>query len=80
MQSRNLFFGFAGLVTMASLWNMWGGEMFPPEKDPTGDPDYWTETELRRWLRLRNLTADSRMTRAQLLERVKANMRPKTHS
>ncbi|KAJ4504501.1 hypothetical protein HRR83_008417 [Exophiala dermatitidis] len=25
--------------------------MLPAEKDPTGDPDYWTETELRRWLK-----------------------------
>jgi hypothetical protein len=21
---------------MASLWNLWGGDMFPREKDPTG--------------------------------------------
>lgn len=31
-----LFLGFAGLVTVASLWNMWSGEVFPAEKDPTG--------------------------------------------
>lgn len=30
------FLGFAGLVTVASLWSMWGGDMFPAEKDPTG--------------------------------------------
>lgn len=30
------FLGFAGLVTVASLWNMFGGDMFPAEKDPTG--------------------------------------------
>ena len=75
-----LFVGFAGLVTVASLWNMWGGDMFPAEKDPSGgtsliilicchfttgqmserpadkncsatDPEYWTDTELKRWLR-----------------------------
>lgn len=28
--------GFAGLVTVASLWNIFGGDMFPAEKDPTG--------------------------------------------
>jgi len=78
MQSRNLFFGFAGLVTVASLWNMWGGEMFPAEKDPSGDPQYWTETELRRWLKARNLTAEPKLTRDELIERVKANMMPKT--
>jgi hypothetical protein len=67
--------GFAGLVTVASLWNIFGGDMFPAEKDPTGgkkplrvpfsslqdfipqtdtwptDPNTWTETELRRWLK-----------------------------
>ncbi|OQU99505.1 hypothetical protein CLAIMM_05132 [Cladophialophora immunda] len=80
MQSRNLFFGFAGLVTLASLWNMWGGDMFPAEGDPTGDLEYWTETELRRWLKLRNLAPDNKMTRAELLERVKANIRPQTTS
>ncbi|KIW72660.1 hypothetical protein PV04_00838 [Phialophora macrospora] len=69
------FLGFAGLVTVASLWNLWSGEMFPPEKDPTGNPESWTETELRRWLKLRNLTAEPKLTRAELLERVKANMR-----
>ncbi|KPI45544.1 putative methionine--tRNA ligase, mitochondrial [Cyphellophora attinorum] len=51
LQSRNLFFGFTGLVVGASLWNMWNGEMFPAEKDATGDPETWTETELRRWLK-----------------------------
>jgi hypothetical protein len=33
---QNLFFGFAGLVGLASLWNFWGGDMFPAEKDPVG--------------------------------------------
>jgi hypothetical protein len=69
---------FAGVVGLASVWNMWGGDMFPAEKDPTGgklpltpiitqvhsafpkslgrspqatDPETWTESELRRWLR-----------------------------
>lgn len=28
--------GFAGLVTAASLWNIFGGDMLPAEKDPTG--------------------------------------------
>lgn len=31
-----LFTGFAGLVTVASLWNLWGGELFPAERDPKG--------------------------------------------
>jgi len=82
LQSRNLFFGFAGIVTVASLWTMWGGDVFPAEGDPRGDPEYWTETEMRRWLKLRNLQPDSKMSRAELLERVKANLKikPKTQS
>lgn len=28
--------GFAGLVTAATAWTLWGGEMFPAEPDPTG--------------------------------------------
>jgi len=51
MQSRNMFLGFAGLVGLAGLWNLWNGDMFPAEGDPKGDPETWTETELRRWLR-----------------------------
>jgi hypothetical protein len=34
------FLGFAGLVTVASLWNFWSGEMFPAEKDPTGSTSH----------------------------------------
>lgn len=51
LQSRNLFLGFAGLVALASLSSIFGGEMFPAEKDPTGDPETWTEEEMKRWLR-----------------------------
>jgi hypothetical protein len=28
--------GFAGLVTAAAAWTIWGGDMFPAEPDPTG--------------------------------------------
>ncbi|KIW62106.1 hypothetical protein PV05_02154 [Exophiala xenobiotica] len=52
MDFLQLSIGFAGLVTVASLWNWWGGDLFPAEGDPKGDPEYWTETELRRWLKL----------------------------
>lgn len=55
LQSRNLFFGFAGLVALASLASIFGGDMFPAEKDPTGNPDHWTEEELRRWLKIVSL-------------------------
>jgi hypothetical protein len=33
---QNLFLGFAGIVTAVSMWNIWGGDMFPAEKDPKG--------------------------------------------
>ena len=51
LQSRNLFFGFAGLVAVASFANLFGGDIFPAEKDPKGAPETWTEDELRRWLK-----------------------------
>jgi len=57
---------------------MWGGDVFPADKDPTGDPKTWTVTELRRWLEARNLKPDSKATREELVERVKANLRPVT--
>lgn len=28
--------GFAGIVTAVAAWSIWGGDMFPGEKDPTG--------------------------------------------
>lgn len=51
MSSRNLFLGFAGLVTIAAFSTMFGGDMFPAEADPKGEPETWTMEELRRWLR-----------------------------
>ena len=34
-----MFLGFAGIVTAAAAWSIWGQEMFPQLKDPTGDPE-----------------------------------------
>lgn len=59
LQSRNLFFGFAGLVALASMASMFGGEMFPAEKDPTGEPETWTDDEIRRWLKSVSLLVSS---------------------
>ncbi|KAG5207986.1 STE24 endopeptidase [Trichophyton interdigitale] len=68
---------FVGLVTAAAVWSIWGSEMFPAEADPTGvDPEYWTFDELRRWLRARGLLPNEQASREELLERVKANLRP----
>ncbi|KXT09623.1 hypothetical protein AC579_875 [Pseudocercospora musae] len=71
----NLFLGFTALVTAATAWSIWGQDMFPKEPDPTGEPESWTDTEMRRWLNGRNLMAGSTATREELLARVKANMR-----
>lgn len=36
MHSKNLFLGFAGMVTAAAAWAIWGSDIFPAESDPTG--------------------------------------------
>ncbi|KAF7196010.1 hypothetical protein HII31_02636 [Pseudocercospora fuligena] len=72
---QNLFLGFTALVTAATAWSIWGQDMFPKEPDPTGEPETWTNAEMRRWLNNRNLMAGSTATREELLARVKANMR-----
>lgn len=41
---------FTGLVTGVAVWAIWGGDMFPAEADPAGNPEAWTKEELRRWL------------------------------
>jgi hypothetical protein len=48
LQAHNI--GFVGIVTASALWSMWGGDIFPADKDPSGDPETWTFSELRRWL------------------------------
>ncbi|BCR91954.1 Ish1 domain-containing protein [Aspergillus chevalieri] len=75
MNSKNLFLGFAGMISAAAVWAIWGNDMFPAEQDPIGDPEDWTAEELKRWLRLRGLLPNARATREELLERVKANLR-----
>lgn len=75
MRSKSAVLAFSGLVTAALAWSMWGGNIFPTDADPKGDPETWTREELRRFLAARNLHPQDRDTREQLLERVKANMR-----
>lgn len=36
MNSKNLFLGFAGMISAAAVWAIWGNDMFPAEQDPTG--------------------------------------------
>ncbi|KAK4952186.1 hypothetical protein LTR10_010108 [Elasticomyces elasticus] len=75
MNSKNLFLGFAGLITAVSVWSIWGGDIFPQAADPKGEPETWSEEDMKRWLNSRNLMAGSTATREELLARVKANMR-----
>ncbi|KAB8249997.1 hypothetical protein BDV35DRAFT_116057 [Aspergillus flavus] len=75
MHSKNLFLGFAGMVTAAAAWAIWGSDIFPAESDPTGDPETWTVEEMKRWLSNRGLMPNNEATREELLERVKANLR-----
>ncbi|KAJ5096091.1 hypothetical protein NUU61_005447 [Penicillium alfredii] len=75
LNSKNLFLGFAGMVTAVAAWSIWGSDVFPAEPDPTGDPEKWTADEMKRWLRVRGLLPGESATREELLERVKANLR-----
>ncbi|PSK55197.1 hypothetical protein B9Z65_2586 [Elsinoe australis] len=74
MQSRNVFIGFAGLVTAVSVWMIWGqGDMFPkkkPAKEPTGEPTTWSEDELRKYLTERNLAVGKNPTHQELVAMV----------
>jgi len=47
---QNLFFGFAGFITAAAAWSIWGQDMFPQLQDPKGNPEKWTDEEMRFWL------------------------------
>ncbi|KAI9369930.1 hypothetical protein BJX61DRAFT_545132 [Aspergillus egyptiacus] len=80
LSSKNLFLGFAGMVTAAAVWAIWGEDIFPAESDPRGDPSSWTLDEMRRWLRARDLLPDENATREELLERVRANLRQPSRS
>ncbi|KAA8574969.1 hypothetical protein MFRU_002g03880 [Monilinia fructicola] len=75
LSSKNAVLAFAGIVTAAAAWSIWGTDLFPKEGDPTGDPATWSREELRRWLAARDLHPQNKDTREQLLERVKANLR-----
>lgn len=38
--------GFAGMVTAVAAWSIWGSEMFPAEKDPTGGDYLWADSQV----------------------------------
>ncbi|XPS79113.1 hypothetical protein M3J09_011100 [Ascochyta lentis] len=71
---RGPFFAFAALVTGVAAWSIWGQDLFP-SSDPTGDPETWTHDQCIAWLNHRNLHPSPLATTAELLERIKANMR-----
>ncbi|KAJ5543211.1 hypothetical protein N7535_005640 [Penicillium sp. DV-2018c] len=75
LNSKNLFLGFAGMVTAVAAYSILGNDVLPAQADPTGDPENWTVDELKRWLRARSLLPSENATREELLERVKANLR-----
>ncbi|MCJ1366326.1 hypothetical protein MMC16_005454 [Acarospora aff. strigata] len=39
LQSRSTFLAFTGIVTAVAAWSIWGSDIFPAEKDPTGGLD-----------------------------------------
>ncbi|KAJ5352510.1 hypothetical protein N7541_003334 [Penicillium brevicompactum] len=75
LNSKNLFLGFAGMVTAVAAFSIWGSDVLPAQADPTGNPEDWTMDEITRWLRARGLLPNENATREELLERVKANLR-----
>ena len=75
-QSKNAVLAFGAAVGAAALYSIWGSDLFPGQQDPTGDPETWEISELRKWLSNRNLLPSESLTREQLIERVKANLRP----
>ncbi|EAT88854.1 hypothetical protein HBI56_039410 [Parastagonospora nodorum] len=74
VSQRGPFFAFAAVITGVAAWSIWGQDLFP-SRDPTGDPDTWTHEQCVTWLNNRNLHPSALATTAELLERIKANMR-----
>lgn len=77
LNSKNLFIGFAALITAATAWSVWGQDMFPAaassqsqSKNSTTQPETWSKGELRRWLKKRNLPTYDTESREDLLKRV----------
>ncbi|CAG8090566.1 unnamed protein product [Penicillium salamii] len=36
LNSKNLFLGFAGMVTAVAAFSIWGSDVLPAQADPTG--------------------------------------------
>ncbi|KAK4076057.1 hypothetical protein Trihar35433_2617 [Trichoderma harzianum] len=54
LKSKNVLLeaikAFGGVVVAAAAWSIFGGDLFPAQEDPKGDPETWTREEMRRWL------------------------------
>ncbi|KAJ5156732.1 hypothetical protein N7492_009535 [Penicillium capsulatum] len=86
LHSKNLFLGFAGMITAVAAWSIWGGDVFPAQQDPTGNETVASSSmslilpikSLRSaglTMLQRGLLPSEKATREELLERVKANLR-----
>ncbi|KAH6611411.1 hypothetical protein Trco_001431 [Trichoderma cornu-damae] len=75
MKSKGTLHFLTAALESTPRWSIFGGDMFPAQEDPKGDPETWTREEMRRWLAARNLFPHKSDTREQLLARVLANMR-----
>lgn len=74
MKSKNMLLAFSGMVTAVGVWAVCGGNIFPSESDPTGDPAMWTIEELQRWLRKRNLDFNNNASKEEMVEWVQTLM------
>ncbi|SMR57473.1 unnamed protein product [Zymoseptoria tritici ST99CH_3D1] len=72
LHSKNLFLGFAALVTGVTAWSIWGQDMFPAQEEkPTGAPETWTKGQLKQWLSSRGVVVEESSTKDQLVAIVK---------
>lgn len=47
-------------MVAAAAWSIFGGDLFPAQEDPKGDPETWTREEMRRWLHAVSCASASR--------------------
>ncbi|KAF2683232.1 hypothetical protein K458DRAFT_340147 [Lentithecium fluviatile CBS 122367] len=71
---RGPFIAFAAIITGVAAWSIWGQDLFP-SSDPVGEPETWTHDQCITWMKKRNLHPSPLSTTAELIERIKANMR-----
>ncbi|KAF2480659.1 hypothetical protein BDY17DRAFT_348198 [Neohortaea acidophila] len=77
LNQRNLILAFAGVVTAVTAYSIWNGDLFPKLTEPTGDPEKWSDADMRRWLKNRNLMSGS-AEREELIAMVQATIHAPT--